>query len=97
MKKNQKIEITVEDVASVLHDLRKKKMMTQQAVAEKLGMSQSNFSKMENAVLEPSVIQWITFCQLMGVKSDLIIQEKNAKKMIAPEAETEQNERDVAG
>jgi hypothetical protein len=36
---------------------------------------------MENALLEPSAIQWMTFCQLMGVATDLIIQEKKRVKI----------------
>lgn len=80
MQQQTKIKITLEDVARVLHTFRKKKGMTQKAVADELGISQSNFSKMENAILEPSAIQWMVFCQLMGVSTDLILQEKRSKK-----------------
>jgi transcriptional regulator with XRE-family HTH domain len=82
-QQQQKTRITVEDVARVLHALRKKKGMTQKAVADELGISQSNFSKMENSLLEPSAIQWMTFCQLMGVSTELILQEKKRPKMSA--------------
>ena len=54
--------------------------MTQKAIAEELGISQSNFSKMENGLLEPSAIQWMTFCQLMGIGTDFILQEKRKQK-----------------
>jgi transcriptional regulator with XRE-family HTH domain len=80
-KQQHRVKVTVEDVARILHSLRKKKGMTQKSVADELGISQSNFSKMENALLEPSAIQWMTFCQLMGVATDLIIQEKKRVKI----------------
>jgi len=80
MEKSQRIRVSVEDVARVLHNLRKRKGLTQKAVADELGISQSNFSKMENALLEPSAIQWMTFCQLMGVSPDMILQEKKRQK-----------------
>jgi len=80
MEKLQRTRVSVEDVARILHALRKKKGLTQKAVADELGISQSNFSKMENALLEPSAIQWMTFCQLMGVNTDLVLQEKRRHK-----------------
>jgi transcriptional regulator with XRE-family HTH domain len=80
-KAQPKMKITVEEVSRILHSLRKKKGMTQKAVADELGISQSNFSKMENALLEPSAIQWMTFCQIMGVSTDLILQEKKRQKI----------------
>ena len=82
MEKQQKIKITVEDVARVLKTLRKKKNMTQKAVADELGISQSNFSKMENGLLEPSAIQWMIFCQLTGISAELLLQEKRRSKQV---------------
>lgn len=76
-----KVKVTVEDVARILHVLRKKKGLTQKQVADELGISQSNFSKMENALLEPSAIQWMTFCQLMGVSTEMILAEKKRQRV----------------
>lgn len=82
MEKQHRIKVAVEDVARVLNTLRKKKGMTQKAIAAELGISQSNFSKMENGLLEPSAIQWMTFCQIMGVSTDLILAEKKRLQKI---------------
>ena len=80
MERPQRIRVSVEDVARILHLLRKKKGLTQKILSDQLGISQSNYSKMENGILEPSAIQWMTFCQLMGVNTDLILQEKKRQK-----------------
>jgi DNA-binding XRE family transcriptional regulator len=79
-KQHTRIKVTVEDISRLLHSLRKKKGMTQKAVADELGISQSNFSKMENGLLEPSAIQWMTFCQMMGISTEAILQEKRRQK-----------------
>lgn len=80
-KQQNRIKVSVEDVARVLHTLRKKKGLTQKAVADELGISQSNFSKMENGLLEPSAIQWMTFCQLMGISTEALLQDKRRQKI----------------
>ena len=81
-KQQNRIKVTVEDVARVLHSLRTKNGMTQKTVADRLGISQSNFSKMENGHLEPSAIQWMTFCQLMEISTETIFQEKRRQKTV---------------
>lgn len=79
-KQQNRIKVTVEDVSRLLRALRIKRGMTQKAVADELGISQSNFSKMENGLLEPSAIQWMTFCQLMGISTETILQDKRRQK-----------------
>ena len=74
MDKQHRIKVSVEDIARVLHSFRKKKGMTQKAIAEELGISQSNFSKMENALLQPSAIQWMIFSQLVDVNPSVLIE-----------------------
>ena len=79
-KQLSRIKVSVEDVSRILHSHRKKKGLTQKEVADELGISQSNFSKMENGLLEPSAIQWMMFCQMMGISTETIIQEKRRAK-----------------
>ena len=83
-KQQNRIKVTVEDVSKILRALRAKKGLTQKAVADELGISQSNFSKMENGLLEPSAIQWMIFCQLMGISTEMILQEKRRQRPVAP-------------
>jgi transcriptional regulator with XRE-family HTH domain len=46
---------------------RKRLGLTQIQVAEKLGISQSFLSKLENAKAEPSALQWLHFCELTQI------------------------------
>ena len=54
-------------VAAALKTHRKRLGLTQIQVAEKLGISQSFLSKLENAKAEPSALQWLQFCELTQI------------------------------
>ena len=54
-------------VAAALKTNRKRLGLTQIQVAEKLGISQSFLSKLENAKAEPSALQWLHFCELTQI------------------------------
>jgi DNA-binding XRE family transcriptional regulator len=54
-------------VAAALKTHRKRLGLTQIQVAEKLGISQSFLSKLENAKAEPSALQWLHFCELTQI------------------------------
>ena len=54
-------------VAAALKTHRKRLGLTQIQVAEKLGISQSFLSKLENAKAEPSALQWLHFCEITQI------------------------------
>jgi DNA-binding XRE family transcriptional regulator len=54
-------------VAAALKNNRKRLGLTQIQVAEKLGISQSFLSKLENAKAEPSALQWLQFCEITQI------------------------------
>ena len=49
---------------------RKEKGLKQDKVAKTIGMSQSNYSKVERGLLVPSAIQWVLFCNLVEIPLD---------------------------
>ena len=79
-KQKNYVKVSVDDVAKVLRDHRLKNQLTQKDVADKLDISQSNFSKMENGLLQPSAIQWMIFCQVVGISTETILQQKRQIK-----------------
>jgi transcriptional regulator with XRE-family HTH domain len=60
-------------VAAALKTHRKRLGLTQIQVAEKLGISQSFLSKLENAKAEPSALQWLHFCELTQIDPRCVI------------------------
>lgn len=61
-----------ERISRLIFEERKARGMTQIELASKLGLSQPHLSKIENHSAEPTVIQWLAFCQMLGVNSDLV-------------------------
>ena len=57
-------------IAKTIKHVRKLKGWTQLESAKIMGISQSAFSKMENAILIPSVHQWFEFCTQAGIPVD---------------------------
>jgi transcriptional regulator with XRE-family HTH domain len=71
--KNRIVKVTPQQLGTQLRVHRKSNGLTQKEVADVLGISQSNFSKMENALLQPSAIQWMSFCQLVEIPFDIAL------------------------
>jgi transcriptional regulator with XRE-family HTH domain len=71
MRRNA-VDFTKKDTGDFMLAVRKKYSLRQTDVADRLNISQSNYSKMENAILEPSARQWMVFCQLFGLSCDFL-------------------------
>jgi transcriptional regulator with XRE-family HTH domain len=61
---NEKKTTVRKQIGETIRAVRKSKGMTQVVVARAIGVSQSNFSKFEAGILEPSASQWFAFCQV---------------------------------
>lgn len=70
-------------VAAALKTHRKRLGLTQIQVAEKLGISQSFLSKLENAKAEPSALQWLQFCELTQIDPRCVMSARPAEPMRA--------------
>ena len=64
--------LTAKDTGRALYLIRKRLGLNQLEVAGILGVSQGAVSKMENAKLEPSAIQWLEFCRRTQVPADVL-------------------------
>lgn len=59
-------------ISRLIFEERKARGMTQIQLAAQLGLSQPHLSKIENHTAEPTIIQWLTFCQMLEIDSDLV-------------------------
>jgi transcriptional regulator with XRE-family HTH domain len=66
-------EISRKYVGQVLRERRKKAGLTQIDISEKLGISQSAWSKFENGLHEPTIILFMRFCVLTNTPVDVLI------------------------
>jgi transcriptional regulator with XRE-family HTH domain len=67
---NKKERESAGRIAGLMRVARKRSSLTQTAVADGLGISQSALSKMESARLIPSAPQWFTFCEITKISPD---------------------------
>ena len=68
-----------QNIARALKTGRKKLGMSQIEMSKVLGISQSSISKLEAAILEPSAIDWIRFCQISATPPDVFMKEEAAE------------------
>src|SRR5277367_1488082 len=78
----QSIHPGLAQVAAALKTHRKRLGLTQIQVADKLGISQSFLSKLENAKAEPSALQWLHFCELTQIDPRCVLPSKQT--MVEP-------------
>ena len=60
-------------VARIFRCARKQAGFTQGDICERLEISQSYLSKIENGINIPSVVLWAQFCDLTGIRADTVI------------------------
>ncbi len=60
-------QATAQRIARIMRAARKRKGLTQQVVAARLGISQGALSKIEHGLLIPSAPQWFDFCELTDI------------------------------
>ena len=65
-----------QNIARALKTGRKKLGMSQIEMSKVLGISQSSISKLEAAILEPSAIDWIRFCQISSTPPDIFMKRR---------------------
>ncbi len=65
-------KITVQDTARTMRAVRKQLKLTQVFVSKKLAISQGSLSKRETAKAEPSALQWLEFCRMTGIPTDIL-------------------------
>lgn len=69
-------------ITTALREVRKAFGLTQVEFAEELGASQSHVSKLENGIAYPTVFEWLRFCTLYGIPSDVAIDESALQRQI---------------
>jgi DNA-binding XRE family transcriptional regulator len=60
-------QATAQRIARIMRAARKRRALTQQVVAARLGISQGALSKIEHGLLIPSAPQWFEFCSLTDI------------------------------
>jgi DNA-binding XRE family transcriptional regulator len=60
-------------IAAALKTHRKRLGLTQNQVAERLKISQSFLSKLENGKAEPSALQWLEFCEMTQIDPRCVV------------------------
>ena len=73
-------------VAAALKTHRKRLGLTQIQIAEKLGISQSFLSKLENAKAEPSALQWLHFCEITQIDPRCVMTSHRPQEGLRTEA-----------
>src|SRR5947209_7844593 len=76
-------------VAAALKSNRKRLGLTQIQVAEKLGISQSFLSKLENAKAEPSALQWLHFCELTQIDPRCVMESSRPSEGLRTEPQAQ--------
>ncbi len=66
-------KLTIQDTAKTMRAVRKQLKLTQVFVSKKLAISQGSLSKMETAKAEPSALQWLEFCRMTGIPTDILL------------------------
>lgn len=83
MKRSQKPmktgRVSLEEMGRLIRAVRKQRNLTQQFLADRLGISQSALSKIETAKAEPSALQWLEFCDLTGTPADVLLTGQSAR------------------
>jgi transcriptional regulator with XRE-family HTH domain len=69
------------ELAAALRSNRKRLGLTQIQVAEKLGISQSFLSKLENAKAEPTALQWLRFCEITQIDPSCVLKAIQSSRM----------------
>jgi transcriptional regulator with XRE-family HTH domain len=63
----------MKNFANILVALRKERRLTQQTVADKLGISQQSYARYEKGDREPSIENLITLAGLFSVPIDILV------------------------
>lgn len=69
---NEREKLIARQCSRLIRAARKRKGLTQSEVASILGSSQANVSKLENAMLIPSAVEWFEFCSATGISPEAI-------------------------
>ena len=75
-----------------IYELRKKEGLSQEALAEKLGVSRQSVSKWETGEATPEVSKLLSLSKLFGVTTDYLLDDESAEKLQEAEAEEEKEE-----
>ena len=65
--------IAAKRISRIMRAARKQLALTQEAVANRLGISQSALSKLEHGSLIPSAPQWFDFCKFTQISTDSLV------------------------
>lgn len=75
-----------------LHILRKNKGYTQEALADKLGVSRQAVAKWESGQIYPDISNLIQISNLMSVSVDYLVKDQDCSVSIKPQSETDFDE-----
>ena len=81
---NRKESDTMETIGNRITTYRKKKSMTQEALAEKLGVSSQAVSKWENDLSCPDISLLVPLCDILGISTDELLSGKNNEVRVLP-------------
>ena len=74
----------METIGNRITTYRKKKSMTQEALAEKLGVSSQAVSKWENDLSCPDISLLVPLCDILGISTDELLSGKNNEVRVLP-------------
>ena len=80
-------------ISEKITELRKQSGLSQEAFAEKIGVSRQSVSKWESGVSLPDVDKVVAICKLFGVPTDYLLMEENNGITEESETNTEDSER----
>lgn len=74
MVKKKKAQTSVASrISAIMYQVRHASGLSQIEIAKKLAISQPHLSKIERDQGAPSIIQWMAFCKLFEIPTDVIL------------------------
>ena len=70
-------------ISTLFFEVRKSRSLSQQDMAKSLKISQPHLSKIENGQARPGVIEWLAFCEVYDVPTELALEAKEFATFIS--------------
>ena len=76
-------------------ELRKQKGLSQEELAERLGVSRQAVSRWELGQTLPDIVNLVQLCELFGVSADYLVKEEASKRNSADVEENPEEEKEI--
>ncbi len=75
-------EILNDRISTLFFEVRKARGLSQQEMAKSLKISQPHLSKIENGQARPGVIEWLAFCEVYSIPTELVLEDRAMQQFL---------------